>query len=148
MAPALSGVVGTRNGEIIPVLASVSFADGTYDKFVYNVSGQVTRITHYASDSNPATDSHERSHTVFNYGASDDLTRLTSVSVSAENWTGINGVPAEVVTQYGIEGTAHLLTAPDGTIYKEFYGSGWQRGLTVQSQVWSGGTQQKSTTTA
>jgi YD repeat-containing protein len=148
MAPALSGVVGTRNGEIIPVLASVSFADGTYDKFLYNPSGQVVRITHYASDSNPATDNHERAHTVFNYGASDDITRLTSVGVSAENWTGINGVPGEVVTQYGTEGTAHVLTAPDGTTYKEFYGSGWQRGLTVQSQVWAGGSQQKSTTTA
>jgi YD repeat-containing protein len=151
MAPPLSGVVGTRTGEIIPVLASVNFADSSYDKFLYNPSGQVRRITHYASDSNPETDTHERAHTVFTYGASDDLTRLTNISVSAENWTDINNVPAEVVTEFGIEGTAHTLKVvgdPNGTVYKESYGTGWQRGLVVSAEVWAGGALQKTTTTS
>jgi hypothetical protein len=43
---------------------------------------------------------------------------------------------------------ACVLTAPDGTIYKEYYGTGWQRGLTTLSEVWSGGVRQKWTTTA
>src|SRR5258707_5069152 len=40
------------------------------------------------------------------------------------------------------------MTGPDGTIYKEIYGTGWQKGLTTQSEVWSGGVRQKWTTTA
>src|SRR5713226_2690155 len=40
------------------------------------------------------------------------------------------------------------MTSPDGTIYKEYYGSGWQSGLTTQSEVWSGGVRKKWTTTA
>jgi hypothetical protein len=43
---------------------------------------------------------------------------------------------------------ACVLTAPDGTIYKEYYGAGWQKGLTTLSEVWSGGVRQKWTTTA
>src|SRR5260370_16336771 len=40
------------------------------------------------------------------------------------------------------------MAAPDGTVYKEFYGTGWQKGLTTQSEVWSGGVRQKWTTAA
>ena len=40
------------------------------------------------------------------------------------------------------------MTAPDGTIYKEYYGTGWQKGLTTLSEVWSGGVKKKWTTTA
>src|SRR5881398_170506 len=66
----------------------------------------------------------------------------------ADWWNGNNGVPAEVVTQYGHDGDgACRMTAPDGTIYKEYYGSGWQSGLTTQSEIWSGGVRQKWTTT-
>ena len=62
---------------------------------------------------------------------------------------GINGVPAQVTTQYSVAGDgACVLTAPDGTIYKEYYGTGWQKGLTTLSEIWSGGVRQKWTTTA
>jgi hypothetical protein len=77
--------------------------------------------------------------------------RLANIHVSAENWTGINGVPAEVVTEFGIEGTAHTLKVvgdPNGTVYKESYGTGWQRGLVVSAEVWAGGALQKTTATA
>jgi hypothetical protein len=69
--------------------------------------------------------------------------------VSAQNWTGLNGVPSLVTTQFSVAGDgACVLTAPDGTIYKEYYGTGWQRGLTTLSEVWSGGVRQKWTTMA
>ena len=44
---------------------------------------------------------------------------------------------------------AHVMTAPDGTVYKEFYGSNttYQRTLPVRSEFWSSGTMQKWTTT-
>jgi len=68
----------------------------------------------------------------------------------AENWTGVNEVPNEVVTHFGLEGDKHTLTVvgdPNGTVYKESYGTGWQRGLTTQSEVWAGGSLQKVNTT-
>ena len=41
-----------------------------------------------------------------------------------------------------------MLTTPDGTVYKEYYGTGWQKGLTTLSEVWAGGVRQKWTTTS
>ena len=77
------------------------------------------------------------------------MPRLLDSRVSARNWTGVNSVPAQVITQYSVAGDgACVLTAPDGTIYKEYYGTGWQKGLTTLSEVWSGGVRQKWTTTA
>lgn len=152
--PGFSGVAlsGIANGQSIPVLTMVGLDDGTYCKFAYANwnSGLVARIMQYASDSNPDYDNHERMHTVFNYLASDDAARLTDSRVAAENWSGINGVPTEVTTQYGYDGgSACWLVAPDGTVYKEFYGTGWQKWLSVHSEVWSvDGTKQKWTTTA
>src|SRR5688572_27782793 len=67
----------------------------------------------------------------------------------SHNWTGINGVPSQVITTYSVASDgACVMTAPDGTIYREYYGTGWQRGLTTLSEVWSGGVRQKWTTTA
>ena len=61
----------------------------------------------------------------------------------------MNGVPAQVITTYSVAGDgACVMTAPDGTIYKEYYGTGWQKGLTTASEVWSGGVRQKWTTRA
>jgi hypothetical protein len=58
---------------------------------------------------------------------------LTSSSLSAFNWTGINGVPSQVTTQYSVApDDASVMTAADGTVYKEYYGTGWQKGLTTQ----------------
>src|SRR4029079_11817152 len=52
-------------------------------------------------------------------------------------------------THYSVAGDgACELTAPDGTVYREYYGSGWQKGLTTLSEIWSGGVEQKWTTTA
>jgi YD repeat-containing protein len=150
--PSFSGsmVVGA-NPATTPVIDQVGFNDGTYSKFLYNSAGQVTRITQYASDSNPLYDNHPRSYTAYDYnGASDDCPRVSATRVWAENWTGINGVAAEVTTQYGIEGDTHTVYVvgdPNGRVDKEFYGTGWQRGLTTQTEVWAGGVRQKWTTT-
>jgi len=152
--PGFSGISmsGIANGQSIPVLTMVGLPDQTYYKFTYTSSnlGQVARITHYASDSNPATDYHERAHTNFTYNATDDVTRLTDTRESAENWTGINSVPSEVITQYGYDNNnAYWLVTSDGTVYKEFYGFGWQKRLVQQTQTWSAdGTEQKWTSTA
>ncbi|HEU4837636.1 MAG TPA: hypothetical protein VFS90_24615, partial [Pyrinomonadaceae bacterium] len=92
----------------------------------------------------------ERNATSFTYETpGSDVPRLISSSVSAQNWTGLNGVPSQVTTQFGVAADgACVLTAPDGTVYKEYYGTGWQRGLTTLSEIWSAGVRQKWTTTA
>jgi YD repeat-containing protein len=142
-------VSGAPNGTVVPVLNMVGFDDGTYSKFLYNSSGQATRITSYASDSNPLTDNHPRAYTAYDYdNPTNDCPRIIAARVWAENWNGLYGVPAEVVTQFSAPGDgSHQLTAPDGTIYKEFYGTGWQDGLTTQSEAWWGAVRQKWTTT-
>ena len=149
MASSYSGVnvSDTYNGEVIPAITMVGFDDGTYVKFQYNGGLQATHITSYASDSNPTTDNHPRSYTAYDYdNSTSDCPRINDSKVWAENWNGINGVPSEVVTQFSVPGDgSHQMITPDGTIYKEFYGTLWQKGLVTQSQVWSGGIEQKWT---
>jgi YD repeat-containing protein len=145
MQSSFSGVavVGTVNGSIVPVITQVSLNDTSYFTFDYNNSLQVTSIRNYFGTT-------ERNATTFTYETpASDVPRLLDTRVSAQNWTGINGVPAQVITQYSVAADgACVMTAPDGTIYKEYYGTGWQRGLTTQSEVWSGSVRQKWTTTA
>ncbi|MFN2491620.1 MAG: hypothetical protein ABR501_01890 [Pyrinomonadaceae bacterium] len=140
-------VVGAPNGSTVPVLNQVGLDDGSRYNFEYSGNGQVNIIRRYTSDNI------QRSYSAYNYSApADDCPRITATRVWAENWTGINGVPAEVVTQYSDPGDgSHALTAPDGTIYKEFYGGtggspAWQKGLVTQSEVWSASIKQKWTT--
>lgn len=142
---------GVANGQSVSMLTMIGLGDSSYYKFVYTNwnSGQVARVTHYASDSNPVSDNHERLHIAFDYLAPDDPTRLTAMRMAAENWTGINGLPSEVTTSYGFDGgSACWMITPDNTVYKEFYGSGWQKRLSIRSEVWTGdGSEQKWTTT-
>src|SRR5262249_16049427 len=126
-------VVGTNNNMVLPVITQVTLNDTSYFTFDYTNSLQVSAIHNYFG----AT---ERNATTFTYETpAGDVPRLLDSRLSARNWTGINGVPSQVITQYsvGSDGSC-VLTAPDGTSYKEYYGTGWQRGLTTLSEVWSG----------
>jgi YD repeat-containing protein len=136
-------VVGTANGQVLPVLTQVSLNDTSYYTFEYTNSLQLSTIRNYFG-------AIERNATTFTYETpAGDVPRLLDTRVSARNWTGVNGVPAQVIAQYSVAADgACVLTAPDGTTYKEYYGTGWQRGLTTLSEVWSGGLRQKWTTTA
>jgi YD repeat-containing protein len=142
-------VVGAYNGEAMPVLTQVGLGDGSFFTFQYTGAGQVNLIRSYAPNSA------QRSYVAYDYApATDNCPRISQARVWAQDWTGVNGVPAEVVTQYSEPGDgSHQLVAPDGTVYKEFYGGTgvspvWQRGLVLQTEVWSGGVRQKWTTTA
>src|SRR6185295_8579897 len=136
-------VVGIKNGTTMPVLTQVALNDTSYFTFDYTNSLQVSLIKKWFGPL-------ERNSTSFAYETpSEDVPRLLSSSVSAMNWTGVNGMPAQVTTQYSVAGDgACVLTAPDGTVYKEYYGTGWQKGLTTLSEVWTGAVRQKWTTTA
>jgi YD repeat-containing protein len=133
------------DGSYVPVLTQVGLADGSRYNFEYDGSyGMVSTIRHYAPDN------HQRRYTTYVTPASStDCPRLTHRKDWAENWNGINGVPSEVVTYFAHDGDgACRMNAPDGTVYKEYYGASWQSGLTTQSEVWSGGVRQKWTTVA
>lgn len=135
-------VVGVHDSEGIPVLTMVGFDDGTYDKFSYNGYGQVERSTHYASDSNPASDNHPLNYTAYTYETpSVDCPRISATRVWGEGWSDQNNVPHEVVTSFEDLGSGwHRMTKPDGTAYTALYGtSGWQHGLLARSEVWPQG---------
>jgi YD repeat-containing protein len=135
-------VIGIKNGVTLPVITQVALNDTSYFTFDYTNPLQVSQIKNYFAGI-------ERNATSFGYETpSDDVPRMNSSSVSAQNWTGVNGMPAQVTTHYSVADGACVLTAPDGTVYKEYYGTGWQKGLTTASEIWSGGVKQKWTTTA
>ncbi len=133
----------------IPVLNQVGLADGSYYKFEYNNFGQVKAIRRNTSDGDPGpTGDVERSSITYDYptSAGADCPRITASHVTAENWQ------TNVITTFEDLGSGwHRVITPDGTEYRELYAtSGWQRGLTQQSEVWTGGgvTRQKWTTTS
>jgi Tol biopolymer transport system component len=153
MQPNFGEVVGTFAGENVLVLNFVGFDDGSYTRFNYNGYAQVREIKHFASDSNPNSDNHLLNTIVYNYDASDDQTRLTDMRVSAENWTGVPNLAGPAITQFSSSGDTHQMTGPDGTAYKEFYGGTgsspvWRHGLVVATQVLTGGSNVKKTTTS
>ncbi len=131
----------------IPVLAQVGFPDGSHYNFEYNAYGIVSTIHYYPLYGN------QRRYTTYTYSTnSTDAPRISQRTDWAENWNGdVDDRPTaseEVNTYFAHDGDgACRLTAPDGTIHKEYYGSGWQAGLTAQSEIWSGGVRQKWTTT-
>jgi YD repeat-containing protein len=136
-------VIGTAYAMAVPVITQVAVNDTSHFTFEYTNSLQVSLIKNYfgAIELNATTLTYET--------PSGDVPRLSSSSRSARNWSGYNNVPAQVTTQYSVGGDgACVRTAPDGTIYKQYYGSGWQKGLPVASEIWSGGVKQKWTTTA
>jgi YD repeat-containing protein len=138
-----AAVVGTANGMLLPVITQVAFNDTSHLNLEYTNSLQLSVVRNYFG-------ALERNSTTFTYETpAGDVPRLLNSGISAHNWTGVNGVPSQVITQYGVDADgACVLSAPDGTIYKEYYGTGWQRGLTTRSEVLSGGEVQKWTTTA
>jgi YD repeat-containing protein len=139
----LRGIVGTANGTLLPVITQVALNDTSHYTFDYTNSLQLSVVRNFFG-------ALERNSTSFTYETpAGDAPRLQDSRVSAHNWTGLNNVPAQVITQYSVAGDgACVMTAPDGTIYKEYYGTGWQKGLTTLSEVWSGGVRRKWTTTA
>ncbi|HEX3231730.1 MAG TPA: hypothetical protein VHQ95_22320, partial [Pyrinomonadaceae bacterium] len=159
MHPAFSGVdvVGVFDGEVIPVLTQVGLPDGSHYNFEYNSSGQATAIRRYTDDNPTGTTQGdlERTYTTYNYDTpAADCPRITAARLWADNWSGVAGVPLEVVTYFADNHDgSHQMTTPDATVYKEFYGGSgdlpaWQHGLITSTQVLSGGTAQKTTTIA
>jgi hypothetical protein len=93
-----AAVVGTVNDVVLPVITQVALNDTSYFTFDYNNSLQVTAITNYFG-------AMELSTTTFTYETpASDVPRLLDSRVEAHNWTGINSVPSQVITQYSVAG--------------------------------------------
>ena len=140
---------GTANGAQKSVLTRVGLADGSVYSFEYNTYCQVKTIRRYApNDSNPVNfpgDYFQLAYTT--YGLPDnannfqtDCPRITSRTNWASDWN--SGVTSTYDADPGL--AWGKVTFPDGTIYKEFFATtGWQRGLTTQTENWSGGVRKK-----
>ncbi len=143
---------GTANGAQKSVLTRVGLADGSVYSFEYNTYCQVKTIRRYApNNSNPVNfpgDYFQLAYTT--YGLPDnandfqtDCPRVTSRTDWASDWN--SGVTSTYAADPG--SAWGQVTFPDNTIYKEFFAtSGWQRGLTTQTENWSGGVRKKWTT--
>src|SRR6266511_3335551 len=143
---------GTANGAQESVLTRVGLADGSVYSFEYNTYAQVKTIRRYAPNNfNPVNfpaDYFQRAYTT--YGLPDnandpqtDCPRLTSRLDWASDW---NPGPPSVYTADAGHAWGQV-KFPDGTIYKEFFATtGWQRGLTTQTENWAGGGKKKWTT--
>lgn len=114
------------NNQTIPVLTEVMLPDGSNYNFDYTSWGQVYQIRLNAADG------HERAHIFYNLPqdssqAQTDCPRFTERHDWAEYWT-------EAVTYYNVDpnGAWSEEIAPDGTRYRENYGSGWQKGLPTE----------------
>lgn len=143
---------GAMNGNVMSVLTRVGLDDGSTYSFEYNTYCQVKTIRRYAPNiSNPVNfpnDYFQRAYTTYNLpadasAAQTDCPRFTTRTDWAYEWN------SGVTNTYAVDANWAWgqVTLPDNTIYKEFFAtSGWQRGLTTQTETWSGGVKKKWTT--
>ncbi|MGH9916919.1 MAG: hypothetical protein ACRD63_16720, partial [Pyrinomonadaceae bacterium] len=121
--------------------------------FEYNTYGQVKTIRRYSPNiANPVSfpgDYFQRAYITYNLPADSsspqtDCPRFTTRTDWAHEWN-----PGAVTSTFGPATPTFSygeVTYPDGTLYKEFYATtGWQRGLTTQTETWSGGVKKKWT---
>ena len=146
-------LVGAMNGGNMSVLTRIGLDDGSVYSFEYNTYCQVRTIRRYSPNvSNPQTfpnDYFQRAYITYNLPADasatqTDCPRFTTKTDWAHEWN-----PGAVTSTYG-PATPNWawgeVTLPDGTVNKEIFAtSGWQRGLTTQTETWSGGVRKKWT---
>lgn len=117
----------------IPVLTRVGLPDGSAHEFYYNGAGQVMKVARAAADG------WHHSYSFYDYNYSgDDCPRIIQRRDWATNWSDQQGVPNEVTTYFTHDADGGCrMTLPDGTVYKEFYGSSWQAGLTTETRSYA-----------
>jgi len=147
VAPQFGGglFVNGPTNNLVTVLTRVDLADGSSFRFDYNAAfGQVKQINHFAADD------HLLAYTSYNVEASagqTDCPRFTERRDWAQNWNGDDNGQAvaseEAVTTYAVatDNSWTKVTAPDGTVYKEYFAtSGWQTGLTTSTKNYANAT--------
>ena len=132
------------NDSLLALPTQVYLADGSSYQFTYSTWGQVYEISRIAADG------HQLAYTLYNLPtdattAQSDCPRFTEQHEWAQDWNVVNGTAAEAVTQLGVDADgSQVMITPDSTKYKQLnYTSGWQNGLPMQEEWWSGGVRQK-----
>lgn len=160
-------VFGPTGGQSFRALKRVTLADDASFVFNYNTWGQVTEVEGRAKDNG-----------LLNRARLDLLADETQAQVDCPRPTGrrdwaayvngdTDGTPAaaeELVASCSVTdgatwtnpddnqvqtGRLGQMTAPDGTLYKEYaHNSGWDKGLVRLAESWTGGVRKKWTSTA
>jgi RHS repeat-associated protein len=149
MQPSFSGLtVQGPQSNTFNVPVQVGLADGSAYKFEYTTYGQIWKISHLAADDGLL------SYTSYNLPGSPlngstgqtECPRFTERRDWARSWNGdAEGNPAtteEAVTKYTVAGNDSWtqVEMSDGTRYKELFAiTGWQKGLTTRTEVYSQG---------
>ena len=137
---------GVTNNTSVSMLTQVGLRDGSLYSFEYTRYGQVKTIRRYAPNDDQTY--FQRSYSTYNLpddtSAQTDCPRFTTRNDWAYEWN--SGVQF-TYSSFDSTGAWGSVTVPDGTFYKEIFAtSSWQRGLTTQSEIWSGGVKKKWTT--
>lgn len=136
-------VNGPANNTQIAVLSRIVTNDGARYVFVYNNYGQATHFWRYGQEDN------QRACVgyLMDLPASGlaDCPRPYLRGEWAVEWFG---GWAESYFSFDPSGAVGIMTATNGTIYKEFFAtSGWQKGLPTQTETWANNIKRKWTTT-
>ncbi|MFN0110025.1 MAG: hypothetical protein ACKVZH_14315 [Blastocatellia bacterium] len=140
------------NGMTYPVLSQVYLQkDNSTYIFEPSTYGQVYEIRHVPAGLERSKVRYNLPLTAANFPSQPDCPRFTQRTNTAYEWntTGVNTLfqIAPVSTAVGAD-ICGQVTAPDGTVYKEFaWGAGWQKGLVKETQTISASTLQKKTET-
>ena len=148
VAPAFGGglQINGPNNNFVTVLTQVNLHGGSFYTFEYNAAfGQVKKFNHFAPDS------HLLAYTSYNVSSSagqTDCPRFTE----RRDWVefGVMQTSAETVTTYAVaaDNSWGTVTLPDDTpanpndniVQKEYFATtGWQKGLTIRSEVFLAG---------
>lgn len=143
-------VNGPSNNDVT-VLTQITLNKGDYYTFGYNAAfGQVNRMNHYNAYG------WYLAYTSFNMDSSanqTDCPRFTERRDWAQSWNGdtdmVPAVNEEAVTSYSAaaDNSWGKVTAPDGTIYKEFFATaGWQTGMTTTSKSYANAADEQADT--
>jgi YD repeat-containing protein len=137
-------LVGVQNNQVIPVLNQVGLADNSRYTFEYTLWGQVKKINNYASNDVLLN---YVSYNLDTTAGQTDCPRFTERIDYAHDWSDV-GQTTTSFTAWGANAASAQVTMPDGTFYKEYYGTaGWQRGLTTKTESGPSGSAPKKTTT-
>jgi hypothetical protein len=131
-------VSGPLNFTTIPVLTRVNLDDGSRYDFTHTRWGQVRVIERFGGDGTP------RYSIVYNLPtttnpAQNDCPRFTQRTDNVDGWSASGAIHTFAWNQTDGNGTFGRVTAPDNTVFKEYYAqSGWQRGLVARTETLAG----------